>query len=131
MQMARFVQVVVDQGSAIGGTRPVFPETAHSSLGRLPEVSILPSAFLNHSFQCFHPERLEASVIVEGDLSQLPVQVGREPEQHPFRRARFGAARCLWAGALVSAGRSMHCVGKTGFTLRQESRLRGPIQTVH
>ena len=30
--------------------------------------------------------------MVEGELSQLPVQFGREPEQHPFRRTRGGSA---------------------------------------
>ena len=30
--------------------------------------------------------------MVEGELSQLPVQFGREPKKHPFRRTRGGSA---------------------------------------
>ena len=35
--------------------------------------SALPLAFLKHPFQRFHAERLEAGVLVEGELSQLAV----------------------------------------------------------
>ena len=91
----------------------------------------LPLAFLKQPFQRFHTKGLKAGVIIEGELTQLVVQLGREPEQHPFRRARAGTPRRLRAAARISPGRSMHCVRKAGFTIHQGSKLRVSIQTVH
>ena len=50
-------------------------------------------AIHKQSFQRFHPERLEAGFIDEGELSQFPVQFSRKPKQHPFCCTRVGAAR--------------------------------------
>ena len=50
-------------------------------------------AFLKQPFQRFHPKGLKTGAIVEGELTQLMVQFGWEPEQHPFRYTRAGTAR--------------------------------------
>ena len=44
----------------------------------------LPLVFLKQLLQRFHPERLEAGVIVEGQLPQLPVQFGGSLSNTPF-----------------------------------------------
>ena len=49
-------------------------------------------AFLKQPFQRFHPKGLKTGAIVEGELTQLMVQFGWEPEQHPFRCIRAGTA---------------------------------------
>ena len=36
-------------------------------------AAALPLSFLQYSFQRFHAERLKGGVLVEGELSQLPV----------------------------------------------------------
>ena len=88
-------------------------------------------AFLKQPFQRFHPKGLKTGAIVEGELTQLVVQFGWEPEQHPFRCTRAGTARRLRAATRISTGRSMHCVRKAGFTIHQVSKLLVSIQTVH
>ena len=88
-------------------------------------------AFLKQPFQRFQPKGLKTGAIVKGELTQLMVQFGWEPEQHPFRCTRAGTARRLRAAARISTGRFMHSVRKAGFTIHQVSKLLVSIQTVH
>ena len=58
-------------------------------------------AFLKQPFQRFQPKGLKTGAIVEGELTQLMVQFGWEPEQHPFRCTRAGycsasSGRCAY-----------------------------------
>ena len=72
---------------------------------------------------------LEGCVLIEGELSQLPVEFWRESEQHAFHRFRVSVRCRVLARALVCARRAMHCVGKIGFVLHHWSRLRVQLKS--
>ena len=58
----------------------------------LKPLLLLPTALLKYLFQRFHTEHLKACVFIKGELSQFPVQIDRESEQHPLCHVCVGLA---------------------------------------
>ena len=52
----------------------------------------LPTVLLKNLLQRFDAEHLKTCVFIKGKLPQFPVQINREPEQHPLRHGCPGLA---------------------------------------